>query len=299
MSLITCFAAFIRTCFHHDGNENVKPTWGAAPIPEAHPSNEAFLRAFEEATTQLKLCPNRVWSVAARRLPDLMPDRKVIPNHRLILDHENHDVCTFDFCEYSQRDFTGVEQLHECHGKICRQTKYLFSRQMLQEVVTKEMSAVWHLDGRSIIESSQPYMAISHVWADGTGTGAWADGQVNECLYNFFSRVAKQFQCQGIWWDTLCIPKDTAARTKALRTIPRCYQDARITLVHDRLLRNWEWNEETACFGIIMSPWFSRGWTAVELAMSRKVKVIFKGPRRRNTCRSRLQGPSQRSIRYY
>jgi hypothetical protein len=27
-----------------------------------------------------------------------------------------------------------------------------------------------------------------------------------------------------------------------------------------------------------MSPWFSRGWTALELAKSRKVKVIFKGP---------------------
>ena len=27
-----------------------------------------------------------------------------------------------------------------------------------------------------------------------------------------------------------------------------------------------------------MSPWFSRGWTALELANSRKVKVVFKGP---------------------
>jgi len=26
-----------------------------------------------------------------------------------------------------------------------------------------------------------------------------------------------------------------------------------------------------------MSPWFSRGWTALELAKSRKVKVVFKG----------------------
>lgn len=94
----------------------------------------------------------------------------------------------------------------------------------------------------------------------------------------FFQQGRETIPMPRNLWDTLCIPKDTAARTKALRTIPRCYQDARITLVHDRFLRNWEWNEETACFGIIMSPWFSRGWTAVELAMSRKVKVIFKGP---------------------
>jgi hypothetical protein len=61
------------------------------------------------------------------------------------------------------------------------------------------------------------------------------------------------------------------------------YENARITLVHDCYLREWEWTDketaaETACFAIIMSPWFSRGWTALELAKSRKVKIVFKGP---------------------
>jgi ankyrin repeat protein len=55
------------------------------------------------------------------------------------------------------------------------------------------------------------------------------------------------------------------------------YEDARITLVHDCFLRACEWfDAETACFAIIMSPWFSRGWTALELAKSPKVKVVFK-----------------------
>lgn len=57
----------------------------------------------------------------------------------------------------------------------------------------------------------------------------------------------------------------------------KSYEDARITLVHDCFLRNWEWNPQTACFAIIMSPWFGRGWTALELKKSRKIKVIFKG----------------------
>jgi ankyrin repeat protein len=58
----------------------------------------------------------------------------------------------------------------------------------------------------------------------------------------------------------------------------RNYEDARITLVHDVFLRNWEWiNAEIACFAITISPWFSRGWTALELARSRKVKIVFKG----------------------
>jgi hypothetical protein len=68
--------------------------------------------------------------------------------------------------------------------------------------------------------------------------------------------------------------KDLARRSSPNIQIKR----ARITLVYDYFLRNWNWDQETACFAIFMSPWFSRGWTALELAKSRKVKVIFKGP---------------------
>lgn len=121
-------------------------------------------------------------------------------------------------------------------------------------------------------------MAISHVWADGTGTGAWQAGTVNECLYGFFKNIARHFSCEGIWWDTLCIPREKAARTLAIQKMEKSYEDAQITLVHDCFLRNWEWDVRTACFAIIMSPWFSRGWTALELKKSQKIKVIFKGP---------------------
>ncbi|KAH8748290.1 hypothetical protein F5883DRAFT_436584, partial [Diaporthe sp. PMI_573] len=243
-----------------------------------------LLQCFEKATEEFKLCPNRVWAVAREKLPGLMPKSiKPIPGH------EQHELCTFDFCEYSQRDFTAVEQRHECHeckGKECPecrdgncgQLRNLFPRDTLEKAAEDGKSTVWCLDGTSMIEPPRPYMAISHVWSDGTGIGAWSNGEVNECLYTFFQDIATQFQCEGIWWDTLSIPTGKTARNMAIQKIPSNYQDARITLVHDRFLRNWEWDEDTACFAILMSPWFSRGWTAVELAKSRKVKVIFRGP---------------------
>lgn len=232
-----------------------------------------LLRHFEKATREFKLCPNRVWAVAKDKLPDLVPESiEPIPGH------EKHELCTFGFCEYSQRDFTAIEQRHECNTGNCGRLRYLFSKETLDESATNGRSTVWGLDGKSILEPPRPYIAISHVWSDGTGNGAWQEGEVNECLYTFFKDIAIQFQCEGIWWDTLCIPKGKEARTKAIRNLPSNYQDARITLVHDCFLRGWEWDERTACFGILMSPWFSRGWTAVELAKSRKVKVIFKGP---------------------
>jgi ankyrin repeat protein len=247
--------------------------------------------AIERATRDFKLCPNRIWAVAGslpqreQNLPLLIPPpekikQKVDPKGHE--DQKRHDQCTFDFCEYSRLDFTSVSQRHEppcSEEKPCNRLQDRFDKDILKNAANAGNPTAWELDGKSMIEPPQPFMAISHVWSDGTGTGAWAEGEVNDCLYSFFRGIAEQFQCEGIWWDTICIPKEKAARSMAINKIQSNYEDARITLVHDCFLREWEWvDAETACFAIIMSPWFSRGWTSLELAKSRKVKVVFKGP---------------------
>ncbi|EAU33239.1 predicted protein [Aspergillus terreus NIH2624] len=238
-------------------------------------SSDEFLKAFRRATNELMLCPNRVWAVAGEDLPKLLP--RLGANDKNHADTHKHELCTFDFCEYSRRDFTAIQQRHECDERRCARIRYRFPRKLLAKAASSGRSTVWNLTGDALLEPPRPYMAISHVWSDGTGTGAWKDEEVNRCLYLFFRDIAEQFQCEGIWWDTLCIPREKAARTEAIRRIQSNYQNARITLVHDLFLRNWEWDPKTACFAILMSPWFSRGWTALELAKSPKVKVIFKG----------------------
>lgn len=232
------------------------------------------------------ICPNRAWALAesiGSAIAGLSwkTDENKMEDHRQI-----HDQCTFDFCEYSRRDFTAVAQLHEesnCTGKnLC--ARFWFEPKILYAAANNETTTAWKLDGKSMIKPYQPFMAISHVWSDGTGAGAWPAGQANECLYTFFKGVAEQFQCDGMWWDTICIPREKAARSKAISNMQTNYEDARITLVHDMFLRHFTWPDpettetaEMACLAIILSPWFSRGWTALELAKSRKVKVVFKG----------------------
>jgi len=243
-----------------------------------------IVEAIQRATRDFKLCPNRIWAVARslpqreQCLPSLIPPTEKIKQK---MRREAHDQCTFDFCEYSRRDFTSVAQRHElpsCTNDPCGRLQGLFPRAELEAAANDGKPTAWKLDGKSMIEPPQPFMAISHVWSDGTGAGAWPEGEINKCLYDFFKEIAEQFQCKGIWWDTICIPKEKGARSKAINKIQSNYEDARITLVHDCFLRNWEWvDAETACFAIIMSPWFSRGWTSLELAKSRKVKVVFKG----------------------
>ncbi|KUI62492.1 Serine/threonine-protein phosphatase 6 regulatory ankyrin repeat subunit B [Cytospora mali] len=232
-----------------------------------------------------KLCLRRIWAVAeslpdkAKSLPSLIPDPDMfsIPGHSL--QHHEHEQCTFDFCEYSRVDFTSVAQRHEelyCEKGGHRECKRL--EFVLANGMGEKNAAVWNLDGQPLLDSSLPYMAISHVWADGTGAGTWGSGKVNTCLWKFFCEIAHQFQCEGCWWDIISIPEKKAARAKALNNMQSNYADARITLVHDLYLRSWEWvDAEKACFAIVMSPWYSRGWTALELAKSHKVKILFKG----------------------
>ncbi|KAM3456290.1 hypothetical protein MY3296_001887 [Beauveria thailandica] len=243
-----------------------------------------LLDDFKTATVDYRLCPNRVWAVAKDDLPRLLPNCKLefrMPSTTTdagVDDADHHSSCTFEFCELSQRDFTAVQQRHECLDKDnCRPLGGLFSRVVLEDACIKGLSTVWALDGVDMLKAPRPYMAISHVWSDGTGTGTWKAGQVNECLYQFFHSIAERFGCEGIWWDTICIPEEKKARQNAIHRIQNNYQGAAITLIHDCFLRKWPWDPETACFGILMSPWFSRGWTALELAKSRKVKVIFQG----------------------
>ncbi|GFG27323.1 serine/threonine-protein phosphatase 6 regulatory ankyrin repeat subunit B [Aspergillus udagawae] len=253
-------------------------------------SSSFIWQALVRATTEFNLCPNRVWAVARslpqreKNIPLLILTSDADIKHR-IPHHPGHEQCTFDFCEFSRRDFTGVQQRHETPGCTCVPLRGLFPPDELEKAAKAGKVTAWALDGKSIIRPPRPFMAISHVWADGTGAGAWGPGQVNRCLHSFFRRIAKQFQCEGIWWDTVCIPRSKAARTVAINRMQQNYEDARVTLVHDCFLREWEWidddddskNARLACFAIIMSPWFSRGWTALELARSRRVKVIFKG----------------------
>ena len=177
-------------------------------------------------------------------------------------------------------NFTSVSQRHEstsCEYKQCEPISNRFDRGLLDDSVHRGRSTAWHLNGQSVAVADQRFMAVSHVWSDGTGTGAWPEGQVNRCLYGFFASIARQLGCHGIWWDTICIPREKSARATAIGSMHRNYEDAQVTLIHDCFLRNLEWiDAETACLAIVVSPWFSRGWTALELAKSRTVKILFK-----------------------
>jgi len=137
-----------------------------------------IVEAVERATRDFKLCPNCVWAVAGslpqreQNLPLLIPPTERI---KQVMHHKVHEQCTFDFCEYSRLDFTSVAQRHEsssCANYPCGRHQDLFPTTILEAAVNAGHPTAWKLDGKSMIEPPQRFMAISHVWSDGTGTGA-------------------------------------------------------------------------------------------------------------------------------
>ncbi|KAK4495828.1 hypothetical protein PRZ48_013096 [Zasmidium cellare] len=124
-------------------------------------------------------------------------------------------------------------------------------------------------------------MAVSHVWSDGTGVGRKSPGTVNTCLFAFFAELAAQLDCTGIWWDTISLPTDQVARREAMSTMLWNYEYASVTVVHDEELTELEYKDDgSPAVALLLSPWFTRGWTAAELFASRghPVKVLFKNP---------------------
>jgi len=151
-------------------------------------------------------------------------------------------------------DSTKVEQLHKCEGQTVPEiAQQCSSPQMLNESIMREEGTVWSIhEPFEILPSEKPdkpqkpYVAISHVWSDGTGMGLGKVGEVNPRLFNYFANLIRTVDggCDGIWWDTISIPTEKDARRKAIDKMHNNYRKARYTLIHDKYLVNFEWAKD-------------------------------------------------------
>ncbi|KAK1573283.1 uncharacterized protein LY79DRAFT_697870 [Colletotrichum navitas] len=126
------------------------------------------------------LCPSRLWNISflyERGVPDIVPLAEIALRLPNINLDKRHKGCTPQLCELGER--------LDVEFELCS-------------------------------EISPQYMAISHVWSDGTGVGAKPAGQVNKCLYENFAKIALDLGCDGVWWDSICMPTDRKARGPGL-----------------------------------------------------------------------------------
>ena len=125
-------------------------------------------------------------------------------------------------------------------------------------------------------QTSSPYVALSHVWADGLGN-PYANALPRCQLLRLLSLLQRSNmpldsgdsdQELLLWCDTLCCPvKLSEAKTRALVQMKRTYQDATVVLVLDASLQLFNGallTPEEMCTRISSSGWTRRLWTLQE-----------------------------------
>lgn len=102
---------------------------------------------------------------------------------------------------------------------------------------------------RVLPAQGRPYVAISHVWADGMGSTT-EDG-LPTCLVKRIADLAMQLlpESGAFWMDSLCVPNANVSRKRAIMLMAKTYRDAAKVLVIDGCVRvacslsdSWEEN---------------------------------------------------------
>ncbi|KAI3324923.1 hypothetical protein HD806DRAFT_459442 [Xylariaceae sp. AK1471] len=247
-------------------------------------------------------CVNRLWNVSFQSRHGIADIPHIVEKaleSSVSKSESRHTDCTEESCLVANENSTLVKQAHKCPSGLCSD-ELNFSPLILNKAFSHgthtspskvhpfEYTA-WRIpesgqDPSSLCTPSDDYVAISHVWSDGTGVGMKSGaGTVNACLFEYFSEIAKRDEvaCNGVWWDAISIPTERHAKAIAMDSMLENYENAKVTVVHDQDLVEFEWKDDgSPAVAMVLSSWFTRGWTAAELWASRghPVKVLFKNP---------------------
>ncbi|KAI3595831.1 het domain protein [Moniliophthora roreri] len=129
------------------------------------------------------------------------------------------------------------------------------------------------------LSSDGPYIAISHVWADGLGSTS-EDG-LPSCQMDRLIKLVQHLlpDSEGAFWiDSLCVPAERAARKRAIILMAQTYQQAEAVLVIDAsIIAQCSVNAplEENLLRIATSSWMSRVWTLQEGILARRLHFVF------------------------
>ena len=139
-------------------------------------------------------------------------------------------------------------------------------------------------------QSQSPYIALSHVWADGLGNPY--ENALPRCQLDFLHQTINDYYAivnpQAaeeilLWCDTLCCPVEPGeAKNIALAHMKKTYLEATRVLVLDASLRMYglkTMDADEACIRILNAGWTRRLWTLQEGALAAKnhrLSFLFK-----------------------
>jgi hypothetical protein len=121
-----------------------------------------------------------------------------------------------------------------------------------------------------------PYVAISHVWAD--GLGSTTEEGLPACQIRRLATLTKQLTQDGAFWiDALCIPAVKDMRKRAIGLMAKTYNEAKVVLVIDSGIRAISVSapREEKLLYLLSSGWMQRLWTLQEGILAQKLVFEF------------------------
>ena len=209
------------------------------------------------------------------------------------LPKRNHESCTEYICKFFQIDMGAFQLQHQQEGCLCDPL----------EVDSGELTTVLRKDNKfpllrftgdlhglnaEVVESKPevPYVAISHVWADGLGNPN--SNALHRCKLHYLRRLVASIDGQDpthahnepyIWLDTLCSPaQDGDGKQLAIEKLRLVYKQAKHVLVLDAGLMSYDASEHGEfehLVRIFTSGWMRRLWTLQEGALANSLYFQF------------------------
>ncbi|KAI7553838.1 hypothetical protein KC331_g951 [Hortaea werneckii] len=212
---------------------------------------------------------------------------------------KDHGKCQgSNICQATQYDMSkGGSMIHRCADASCdilevdveaMKTTFDDGTFGLLEFSTTDMNELsirvvpYHPtdDG---IETDTPYVALSHVWAEGLGNpvaNALPRCQLNH-VYRSVEQLRQELGLQQrkllVWLDTLCCTVSSPKhRNMCLQQMQQIYRDATAVLVLDAQIARFSTSELDSveiCARLLFSTWMRRLWTLQEGALARRLWV--------------------------
>jgi len=200
-------------------------------------------------------------------------------------DGKNHSECTPQHCaaydidtmKYVTKHHSRCESATETQEKLCE-----WCRPVLEKVIgyiENGQIPVFTLgsSGLEVHKSTDiPYIALSHVWADGLGSTS-EDGLPTCQLQQLSTLVSTLRPNAAFWIDSICVPKAELARKRAIGMMARTYRDAEAVLVLDSGLQLMKSTESVGAklLAVLTSGWMRRLWTLQEGVLAKQLYIQF------------------------
>jgi len=218
--------------------------------------------------------------------PSILDYARLFKSHPTFITKVHKD-CQPDYCAVSNVDTATYTPKHvspECECEYLRPKMVeiesainagcipVIALTNTNEMVT--VSAQWQNN------DATPYVAISHVWAE--GLGSCSEKGLPACQVQKLNKAAREAQQKvygvgdntiAFWIDALCIPESPDLRRQAIGLMEKTYANASVVLVLDesigQLLPGDPLHEKM--FTIYVSSWVQRLWTLQEMMVAREL----------------------------